>query len=234
MKLKHFKFVNFFFLYTLFKTHWINLSCVRGFFYILYGELVLKILVTGFEPFGDISSNCTQMIVDKFKSESLVDTLILPVVTTKCFTVLETFLAGKEYDFIILLGQASKRDRISIERVALNVLDFPIADNEGNLIAHKKIIENASDGIFTGLPLEELQRTCKEKSIQAEVSNSAGTYICNEIFFRTLFKFRNSRTKVGFIHLPLVLEQNISSNRVNITLNDLYQNLKIVLGSLDK
>ena len=181
----------------------------------------MNILVTAFEPFGEIDTNCTQMVLKEIKNILGVETLLLPVLNDQAFTLIERKLNECSYDFVILLGQAAGRDRISLERVALNLVDFPIADNNGVVLKDTPIYSDEENALFSTLPLRRIEEALTKAKFKVEVSNSAGTYICNEVFFKGLAHTKNSKTKLGFIHFPLVREQNCRKFTTKWSLSDL-------------
>lgn len=191
----------------------------------------MKVLVTGFEPFGSISTNCTELVLQELKANPKIDTLLLPVENNKCFSYLQKKMTEVEYDYVILLGQASKRSRISIERVALNLYDFPIEDNLGKQIIDQRIIENEENALFSTLPIKKILKDLGERGIEAEISNSAGTYICNELFFKGLNSTKNIKTHLGFIHLPLVSEQNCINFTTVWNLSHLCLAVDVIIGA---
>lgn len=194
----------------------------------------MKILVTAFEPFGEISTNSTQMVLDELKSDSFVEKLVLPVESNKCFEILKNRIDSQHYDYVILLGQASRRDKISLERIAINVLDFPIVDNAGNRFIDSAVIEGDDCAYFSTLPIRDIYKDLQSSGIPCEISNTAGTYICNEIFFRGLSHTRNRETKLGFIHFPLLIEQNCRNFTTKWTLSELCLALEKIFSCLRK
>ncbi len=194
----------------------------------------MKTLVTAFEPFGNISTNCTELVLRELELNLDVDTLLLPVEHIECFSKLMNKIEKNTYDNIILLGQASMRKRISIERVALNIYDFPIQDNSGNQIIDQRIIEDEENALFSTLPIKEILNDLKLRGIDSEISNSAGTYICNELFFKGLNLVKNTKTRLGFIHLPLAEEQNCINFTTAWSLSQLCLSLEVIINTCSK
>jgi pyroglutamyl-peptidase len=153
-----------------------------------------NILVTGFQPFDNDPINPSEELC-MFLSEEGFKTSILPV-TFNCFSVLKSEIATHSPDIVICTGLAGIRKEITIERIAINLLDARIPDNEGNQPKNQLIQESGSDGIFTNLPLDILD---------FEISNSAGTYVCNYVMYELLHNFKD-QLQGGFIHLPLTKE----------------------------
>jgi len=173
----------------------------------------MKILLTGFEPFDNSPINPSEQIVHTLASESIsgvqIDTAVLPVDLRHGPTALIDVVKVSEPEAIICLGQASRRAVISIERVAVNLLDFRIPDNSGNQVEDQPIEPNGPAAYFTTLPVRKIYDTLKAKGIPAELSLSAGTYLCNQVTFtlRHYLKEKDLKVSAGFIHLPALPEQ---------------------------
>jgi pyroglutamyl-peptidase len=111
----------------------------------------------------------------------------------------------------MLFGEAGRRFRITPERVAINVDDFRIPDHAGNQPKGEPIVEGAPVGYFSTLPIYKIVERLKAANIPAEISNSAGTYLCNRIFYRVMHFIAEEQLPIraGFIHLPYMHEQMI-------------------------
>ena len=173
----------------------------------------MKILLTGFEPFDNSPINPSEQIVHTLANESFpgvqIDTAVLPVDLKLGPAALLNAVKVSEPEAIICLGQASRRTAISIERVAVNLLDFRIPDNAGNQVEDQPIEPDGPAAYFTTLPVRKINDTLTAKGIPAELSLSAGTYLCNQVLFTLLHYLGNQNQKVpaGFIHLPALPEQ---------------------------
>jgi pyroglutamyl-peptidase len=176
----------------------------------------MKILLTGFEPFDNSPINPSEQIVHTLASVSIsgvqIDTAVLPVDLRHGPAALLNAVEVSEPEAVICLGQASRRAVISIERVAVNLLDFRIPDNSGNQVEDQPIEPSGPTAYFTTLPVRKIYDTLKEKGIPAELSLSAGTYLCNQVIFSLLHYVKEQDLKVpaGFIHLPALPEQAAS------------------------
>lgn len=166
-----------------------------------------RILLTGFEPFSDIKTNPSETLVTdlglalKRQSEHDVETLILPVDYKKTEHVLKTIDVSK-YDFIFQFGVAAKRSRISLERVALNWIESQIPDNSGNHINCHQIDSNQVAAKFNSLDLVKIANVLNSEFPETvEVSLSAGAYLCNFVYFKTLAQ----KTDCLFVHIPCEL-----------------------------
>ena len=165
-----------------------------------------KVLLTGFEPFGTATSNPSGEIVKQISGDNIV-TAILPVAYTQSAERLLELIADHNPDVVICLGQAEGRTQITPEKVAINLDDARLADNEGVLRNDMKIIDAGPDGYFSTLPVNEIVEAIKAKGVPAAVSLSAGTFLCNHVFYVTQNKFAGTKVRSGFVHVPLMESQ---------------------------
>jgi pyroglutamyl-peptidase len=164
------------------------------------------ILLTGFEPFGKASLNPSGEIVKRITGENIV-TAILPVAYKSSASALLALIEKHSPDAVIMLGQAEGRNQITPERIAINLDDARIADNEGVLRLNQEIIEGGPVAYKSTLPVVEIVDALKVADIPAAVSLSAGAFLCNHIFYIAQNKFEGSGVRSGFIHVPLMDEQ---------------------------
>ena len=165
-----------------------------------------KILVTGFEPFATSSLNPSGEIVKALNAPDLV-TAILPVVFGQASAQLRELIDLHEPTAVLCLGQAEGRSVMTPERIAINLDDARIADNEGNQPLEQRIIADGPDGHFSTLPIEKMVTSMKAAGIPASISLSAGTFVCNHIFYVLQDYLKDSSIKSGFMHVPLMDEQ---------------------------
>ena len=165
-----------------------------------------KILLTGFEPFGTATSNPSGEIVKQISGDNIV-TAILPVAYAQSAERLLELIEQHNPDVVISLGQAEGRTQITPERVAINLDDARLADNEGVLRNDVKILEGGPDAYFSTLPVKEIVVGFKAKGVPATVSLSAGAFLCNHIFYVAQNKFAGTHVRSGFVHVPLMDEQ---------------------------
>ena len=165
-----------------------------------------KVLLTGFEPFGKATLNPSAEIVKRINGENIV-TAILPVAYAKSANRLLALIAEHNPDVVICLGQAEGRKEITPERVAINLDDARLADNEGVLRNDLKIVEEGPDAYFSTLPVKELVEAIKAQGIPAAVSLSAGAFLCNHVFYVAQNKLSDTKVRSGFVHVPLMDEQ---------------------------
>lgn len=170
-----------------------------------------KILLTGFEPFGKDKINPSEEVLKKIKTEynhCKVYKIILPVVFKESAIKLKKAIKEIEPDIIISLGLAGGRDNISIERVAINIDDARIPDNNGKQPIDEVISSEGNAAYFSTLPIKRIVDGINKLSIKSSVSNSAGTYVCNHIMYSALHYINenNLKSKSGFIHIPYAKE----------------------------
>ena len=165
-----------------------------------------KVLLTGFEPFGKASSNPSGEIVKQISGDNIV-TAILPVAYAQSAERLLALIAEHNPDVVICLGQAEGRKEITPERVAINLDDARLADNEGVLRNDVKIFEDGPDAYFSTLPIKEIVEAIKAAGVPASVSLSAGAFLCNHVFYVAQNKFAGTKIRSGFVHVPLMDEQ---------------------------
>jgi pyroglutamyl-peptidase len=170
-----------------------------------------RVLLTGFEPFGGASFNPSGAVVQEIAEQEIdgveIVTAILPVEFKRSAEILVELISSHKPDVVISLGQAEGRDFIGPEQVAINLADGRIADNAGVKIVNQSINPSAADGYFSTLPLREIVDSISSLGIAAKISYSAGTFICNEIFFAAQSFLQESEVTSGFIHLPLAPNQ---------------------------
>ena len=164
------------------------------------------ILLTGFEPFGTATSNPSGEIVKQISGDNIV-TAILPVAYAQSAERLLSLIEQHNPDVVICLGQAEGRTQITPEKVAINLDDARLADNEGVLRNDVKIIEHGPDAYFSTLPVKDMVEAMKAQGIPAAVSLSAGAFLCNHVFYVAQNKFAGSNVRSGFVHVPLMDSQ---------------------------
>ena len=164
------------------------------------------ILLTGFEPFGTATSNPSGEIVKQISGDNIV-TAILPVAYAQSAERLLSLIEQHNPDVVICLGQAEGRTQITPEKVAINLDDARLADNEGVLRNDVKILEDGPDAYFSTLPVKDMLEAVKTRGIPAAVSLSAGAFLCNHVFYVAQNKFAGSNVRSGFVHVPLMDSQ---------------------------
>lgn len=165
-----------------------------------------KVLLTGFEPFGRATLNPSGEIVKQISGENIV-IAILPVAYTQSAERLLALINEHNPDVVISLGQAEGRTQITPERIAINLDDARLADNEGLLRNDVQIIAGGPVAYEATLPIKEIVEAIKAAGVPAAVSLSAGAFLCNHIFYVAQDKLKGSSVRSGFVHVPLMDEQ---------------------------
>lgn len=179
----------------------------------------MKIMITGFEPFSNHAVNPSQQIVESIVDETLkgVDLIsaVLPVDYAQAPKILLENIRKGQPDVILAFGLASRRFKIGLERIAINLMDFRNPDNSGKQISDQPIVKDGPDAYFTTLPVRLLLKLLTEENVPAEISLSAGSYLCNLVFYTIMHEIRSQHkpTLAGFIHLPALPEEAAKSDR---------------------
>ena len=157
----------------------------------------MNIIVTGFEPFGNRDRNASW---DAVRDLQGVRTVLLPVSFSRAAAMVRE-LAAKEPDAVICVGEAGGRAAISLERVAINLMDARIPDNDGRMPKDEPVCPGRPAGWFATLPLRRMMARTR---VPTELSCTAGTYVCNAVFYALMDEIdrRGSAVKGGFIHVP--------------------------------
>ena len=169
-----------------------------------------KILVTGFEPFDKSSLNPSKSIVRELEQDSSLvnlETRILPVDFKSAAKLLIEKVDSAKPDVVICLGQAEGRSAITPERVAINIDDARIPDNAGNKPTDAPIVTGGPDAYFSTLPVKNLVTVIESVGAPAALSLSAGTFLCNHVFYALQHHCRDRKIESGFIHVPLMESQ---------------------------
>jgi pyroglutamyl-peptidase len=188
----------------------------------------MKILLTGFKAFLGEKLNPSEILCQSF---SEARSLVLPVEFSKAYIVLKDHLLQNNYDYVIMLGQAAGRHCISMEKIALNWVQTQNKDESGYKPPTGKIKETEPLALMTKFPIDDVYSKVKKKHTNIEISFSAGTYVCNELYFQVCSDFRD--LKSIFIHVPLIKEQVSSDNmRPYLELSEQKEILSEILKSL--
>ncbi|HKP85983.1 MAG TPA: pyroglutamyl-peptidase I [Blastocatellia bacterium] len=177
---------------------------------------MIKVLLTAFEAFDGQKMNPSLEAARTMAGVEFVGAGInvaeLAVDRFRAIEVATDGVRDLRPDVVIMLGEAGGRFRITPERVAINVDDFRIPDNAGNQPADEPIVEGGPVGYFSTLPIRAINDRLLKASIPARISNSAGSYLCNRLFYSVmhLIAFESLPIKAGFIHVPYQHDQTLS------------------------
>lgn len=175
----------------------------------------MRILVTAFEPFGGSDTNISQRVLDAIQAD--VAKLLLPVSFRRAPEVLNEAIEQFQPDVIISMGQAAEGDKIRLERLAINMMDSAKGDNDGYIPDEEIICSEAPLALKTALPVKPLCADCINAGLPTIVSNSAGLYVCNRIYFEALRHSPNSL----FVHIPKNKDLKIAEQVINHMLKQL-------------
>ena len=165
-----------------------------------------KVLLTGFEPFGKATLNPSGEIVKQISGDNIV-TAILPVAYAQSAERLMALIAEHKPDVVICLGQAEGRTQITPERIAINLDDARLADNEGVTRIDEPILVDGPVAYESTLPVKDIVKAINDAGVPAAVSLSAGAFLCNHVFYVAQDHFKDTKVRSGFVHVPLMDEQ---------------------------
>lgn len=169
------------------------------------------VLLTGFEPFNGAAINPSWEAVRALDGWSgpgfAVVARQLPCVFGTALDVLRESIAGVKPDIVIAVGQAGGRSEMSLERVAINVDDASIRDNAGNQPVDTPIAADGPAAYFTTLPVKAIVKALRLRGFPSGVSQTAGTFVCNHVFYGLMHHAVGQPVKAGFIHVPFLPEQ---------------------------
>lgn len=198
----------------------------------------MKILVTGFDPFDGDKINpaieAVKLLPDKIKNAKIIK-LEIPTVFNKSAEVVKKAIEKSHPDYVLNVGQAGGRFGLTPERVAININDGRIPDNDGYQPLGEPIQNDGDTAYFTQLPIKAETKAIREAGLPASVSNTAGTYVCNHIMYQVQYmrarQFPN--IKAGFIHIPFLPEQVVNRpNTPSMDLKDIVKGLTAAIGAI--
>ena len=200
----------------------------------------MKILVTGFDPFGGEPINpaieSVKRLPDNIAGAEIIK-LEIPTVRKKSLEKIEKAINEHNPDIILSIGQAGGRFDISIERVGINLDDFRIPDNEGNQIIDEPVFPDGENSYFVKLPVKAMVQNVQKNNIPASVSYTAGTFVCNHVLYGVLYliekKYKGKKS--GFIHIPFLPQQVVDKrNMPSMELNTIVKGLTAAIEAIVK
>ena len=198
----------------------------------------MKILVTGFDPFGSDKINpaieAVKKLPDTIKGAKIIK-LEIPTVFNKSAQVVHQAIVKEQPDYVLNVGQAGGRSALTPERVAININDGRIPDNDGYQPLGEPIQADGDTAYFTQLPIKAMAKAIRAAGLPAIVSNTAGTYVCNHIFYQVQYMRTKEfpKLKAGFIHIPFLPEQVITRpNQPSMALADIVKGLTAAIGAI--
>lgn len=192
----------------------------------------MKVLVTGFDPFGGDKVNPAYEAVKKMPAEiagAEIIKLEVPTVFGKSSQVVREAIKEHQPEIVICVGQAGGRSAVSFERVAINLAEARIPDNEGNQPFDTALEEDGPAAYFTTLPIKAMTKNVQDHGLPAYISYTAGTFVCNDIMYRLLHVLHTEFPTIrgGFIHVPFSPDQVIERpvGTASMSLSDIADSL---------
>jgi pyroglutamyl-peptidase len=200
----------------------------------------MHLLLTGFEPFGgstiNPSAEAILLLRRRPNSGIRLTTRLLPVVGGVAAEDLIAAIDRERPDAVISLGESGQATGITLERLAANLRDYRIADNQGGVVADAPVVEGGPAAYFATLPLRRMLAAVQAVGVPAELSMSAGTFLCNEVMYAALHHIaqRDLGIPAGFIHVPQLPEQVVAAGRgrPSMALETIVQGLEAAIGVL--
>ena len=193
-----------------------------------------QVLLTGFEPFNKEALHPAWEAVralggwrgDGF----VVEVRQLPCVFGQARQVIGEAIAAIKPDVVIAVGQAGGRVDVSLERIAINVDDAPIPDNAQCQLVDEPIVEGGPAAYFSTLPIKAIVAALRAQGVPASVSQTAGTFVCNHVFYGLMHATAGTPVRAGFVHIPYLPEQAVAHpGAASMSLSEMVRGLKIVV-----
>ncbi len=198
----------------------------------------MKILVTGFDPFGEDSINpaleAVQALPEQIAGADIIK-LEIPTAAYDSLDKIEKAIEQYDPEMILSVGLAGGDSELRIERIGININDFRIKDNAGNQYIDEPIFEDGENAYFSNLPIKTMVSAIRNGNIPAVISNSAGTYVCNHVLYgvRYLIEHKYPGKKSGFIHVPYLPCQTINKpNTPSMSLDVIVQGLVCAIEAM--
>lgn len=198
----------------------------------------MKILVTAFDPFGGEKINPAQQTVERLADrigEHQIHKLIVPTVFGDAAEAVTNKMDELRPDAVICVGQAGGRKAVTPERVAINIMDANIKDNHGCQPTDEPVVSDGPAAYFSTLPIKTMVKAIKDAGLLGEVSNSAGTFVCNSLLYSVLHHaaINMPDTRAVFIHVPFVPQQTEGKENVpSMPLEDIVCALTAAISAL--
>ena len=198
----------------------------------------MNILVTAFEPFGGETVNPAQQSVERLDAEigqHSITKLVVPTVFGDASKLVTDAMDRTHPDAVICVGQAGGRRSVTPERVAINVMDANICDNAGAMPQDEPVVCDGPAAYFSTLPIKKMVQAIRDAGYPADISNSAGTFVCNSLLYSVLHHaaVHMPETRAVFIHVPYIPEQTEGKENVpSMPLEDIVAALGAAIACL--
>ena len=198
----------------------------------------MKILFTGFEPYWNYPINSSWVVAEKVATRGVVgvDVVIekMPVSFSRVRVALREAVEKHCPDMLIMLGQSGGSDKVKLERVALNMIDSKLPDNDGYTPNEEPINIETPAALFTNTPIKSLLTAIEEQGISVKISNSCGLYVCNRLYYEALMLCKELHMMAIFIHLPFYEGQpSAKPNKPTMPLNDMVKAIQIIIEKIN-
>lgn len=197
----------------------------------------MKLLLTAFTPFDGERINpaleAVKLVKDKIGNLEIVK-LEVPTVFGKSIDTVREAIERERPDFVLSIGQAGGRAEITPERVAINLDDARIPDNEGNQPIDEPVFPDGENAYFSTLPVKAMVEAIRREGLPSSLSNSAGTYVCNHLMYGVLYYLDKSPgIKAGFIHVPYIPEQTKNKKEIPaLELSEIVRGLEAAITAI--
>ena len=194
----------------------------------------MRVLLTGFEPFGKCKENSSWAVAEKVAACGVCNANVmarrLPVSFAGVAKALRDAVEECSPDVVVMLGQSANIDYVKLERIAINMMDSALADNDGCTADEEPISMDGEAAMFTNVDVKLLCKALIKENIKAKVSNSAGLYVCNRLYYEALLVCKeNPGMKALFVHLPLYEGQLSAVNeKICMPLGDMVMAIQII------
>ena len=198
----------------------------------------MKLLLTAFDPFGGESVNPAQKAVSLVGEVSGIEIvkLTVPTVFGEASRIAVETIRSERPDAVLCIGQAGGRAAVTPERVAINLMDARIPDNAENQPTDEPVVLGAPDAYFSTIPVKRIVEAVRSAGIPAEVSNTAGTFVCNALMYSVLHTLKTEfpNTMGGFMHVPFIPEQaaNKPIGTPSMSLNDIVSAIEAAVWAI--
>lgn len=197
----------------------------------------MKVLVTGFEPFGGEAVNPAWEAVKLLPGEIEGAAILrqeVPVSFRQSVEQVTGIIQRERPDLVLCVGQAGGRASLTVERVAINLMDAPIPDNDGDMPRDVPVVQDGPDGLFATIPVKAAVAAARQAGVAADLSCSAGTYVCNCLMYGVLHALReHPGARGGFVHVPFIPSQTADKpGRPSMALEDIAKGLAAMLSAL--
>lgn len=199
-----------------------------------------KVLLTGFEPYWDYPKNSSWVVAETVATLGVKGVCIsieqLPVSFSRVHVALRKAIEKHSPDMVIMLGQSGGgSDKVKLERVALNMMDSKLPDNDGYIPNEEPINIEIPAALFTNIPIKSLRAAIEEQGISVKISNSCGLYVCNRLYYEALLLCKERQLMEAlFVHLPFYEGQpSAKPNKPTMPLNDMVKAIQTIIEKIN-